>query len=212
MTSPHVTEKYSLGPVKSWVENAGNLLGDMFGISTEYGWRASDPFPDHPSGHAIDFMTPNMTTGDALSNYAVANYQALGIKYVIWNRQVWTPAQGWHPYTATTNPHTDHVHITFNDAPGAWTSQPGFVPPVNADLAAANMRPSSGDTCAWHIALPHTDPFCLISKTQTRALIGALFIAGGLAIGIVGGAFLLFYGLKRSGAVKLIPGPVRKLV
>lgn len=106
---------YSLGPVKPWVQKAADELGNLFGIKTIGGWRKTDPFPDHPSGHAIDLMT---TTGTALAEYARANAKRLGIKYIVWNRQVWSQAraaEGWRPYTGTTNPHTDHVHITFDD-------------------------------------------------------------------------------------------------
>jgi hypothetical protein len=123
----------SLGPVKDYVQGYATALASMFGIKTAGGWRASDPFPDHPSGHAVDFMITDIGTGgradkntqgkaagDALANYAVANADALGVKYVIWNHNVWTRAKGWHPYAqAGQGPHDDHVHITWNDAPGS---------------------------------------------------------------------------------------------
>lgn len=33
------------------------------------------------------------------------------IKYVIWNRQIWTPSVGWRSYTGQ-NPHTSHLHLS----------------------------------------------------------------------------------------------------
>lgn len=105
-----------LGPVKSWVAAAANEIGNLFGITRIGGWRRTDPYPDHPSGHALDFMT---NTGTALAEYARVNAARLGVKYIIWNRQQWSVAkasQGWRPYTGS-NPHTDHVHITFNPEP-----------------------------------------------------------------------------------------------
>lgn len=104
---------YSLGAVKPHVAAAANSIGPMFGIRTIYGWRPVDPFPDHPSGLALDFMIPNRQTGDALAAYVIANAGSLGVKYLIWYRQTWNPAKGWHPYTGSSNPHTDHVHVTF---------------------------------------------------------------------------------------------------
>lgn len=112
----------TLGPVKPHVATAANMIAAKFGIKTMYGWRPVDQFPDHPSGLAVDFMISNLSNGkavgDALAAFVVGNYKALGVKYVIWYRQVWNPTQGWHPYTSTNNPHTDHVHVTWNATPG----------------------------------------------------------------------------------------------
>jgi hypothetical protein len=121
-----VTGQYSLGPVKPLTEQAAYLLGPMFGIKDIGGWRQSDPFPDHPSGHALDFMIPvkgDTTVGNALAKYAQDNAGQLGVKYIVWNRQTWNPKRGtWQPYTSTSNPHTDHVHITFNDTTDAGST------------------------------------------------------------------------------------------
>jgi len=135
-SSPDKTVHYNLGPVKSWVESAAYYLGPKYGITTIGGWRATDPFPDHPSGHALDFMTSNRGTGDALAADAIANADALNVKYIIWQRRVWNP-QGWHPYTSTSNPHTDHVHITFGDKPG--TGVPAGSAPAGAAFGFPNI-------------------------------------------------------------------------
>lgn len=109
-----VSGRYDLGPVKPHVESAAYEIGPMFGISSIGGWRASDPFPDHPSGLALDFMTSDRATGDALSAYVIANARRLRVKYIIWNHRTWNVTRGtWAPYTSTSNPHTDHVHVTF---------------------------------------------------------------------------------------------------
>jgi hypothetical protein len=205
VTTPAMTQQYNLGPVKPWVQNAGDLLGPQFGIKTEYGWRKTDPFPDHPTGHAIDFMTPTKAAGDALATYAVSNYQALGIKYVIWYRQYWSPTTGWVPYTATTNPHTDHVHITFLDQPGTWTTTAGYIPVSDASLTAA-----VSDTCAWNINLPSIagiggGNICILSKPQVRGLLGGILIGGGATIAALGIILLMVYGLKQTGLKSVLP-------
>lgn len=148
-TQPEKMAHYNLGPVKSWVESAAYYLGPKYGITTIGGWRATDPFPDHPSGHALDFMVSDRARGDALANDAIANASQLGVKYIIWQRQAWNPQKGWHPYTSTNNPHTDHVHITFLDRPGSGVPTgptgavfglPGFVPtPSNVTDALSNL-------------------------------------------------------------------------
>jgi len=208
---PNVTSAYNLGPVKSWVANAGSLLGQMFGIKTEYGWRQSDQFPDHPSGHAVDFMTPNQQAGDQLAAYAVANRENLGVKYVIWNRKYYGPENGYTPvpYTATSNPHTDHVHITFTDQAAPWTTNPGFNPGAEATLTAATFNAA---TCAWTLNYPtfslgpvqSSGNTCLLSKKTVRELTGSVILSGGVLIGLVGAVLLMVYGLNRSGAAKYL--------
>jgi hypothetical protein len=60
------------------------------------------------------------TTGTPLAEYARENANTLGVSYIVWNRQIWSKkraAEGWRPYTGTSNPHTDHVHISFDEKP-----------------------------------------------------------------------------------------------
>jgi len=111
---------YYLGPPDKmkypWVQQAADLLGPMFGIKTIGGYRPSDPYPDHPGGYALDLMTYN---GQALADYAVAHADALNVDYIIWNKRSWNSRRkSWAPYTGS-NPHTDHVHITFKKTPPA---------------------------------------------------------------------------------------------
>lgn len=113
---------YQLGPVKAWVQKAGNFLGTLFGIRTEGGVRADPQFPDHPDGLAVDFMVDSHQQGQALADYVTAHAQELDVKYEIWDHRSWNPTRGsWAPYTDTSNPHTDHVHVTFNNTPPSGT-------------------------------------------------------------------------------------------
>lgn len=109
---------YTLPNVKSWVVSVANEVGNLFGIKTIGGWRATDSVSqDHPNGVALDFMT---TQGTALAEYLVANANRLGTEYVVWNRHIWSrkrASEGWRPYTGSNNPHTDHVHGTFSAKP-----------------------------------------------------------------------------------------------
>lgn len=117
---------YPLPHVKPWVVAAADEIGTKFGVKTIGGWRAQDPFPDHPSGLAVDFMINDLpnghAVGDEISQYLIDNAKRLGLKYEIWNRRSWNPTRGtWAKYTSTDNPHTDHVHATFlPDAPAGY--------------------------------------------------------------------------------------------
>lgn len=217
------TPTYNLGPVKQWVNNAAYILGPLFNIVNIGGWRESDPFPDHPSGHALDFMitqpgsTAGQKQGDALASYAVQHYQELGIKYIIWNRRYWDPQQGWGPYTGTSNPHTDHVHITFNDSPGVWTGANassfltaaysagmGNVP--NALLLANN----SDQLCAWKLNFPVFGESCIASKVFVRQAMGWILIFTGGAGMLIGIAIIAVFTFKQTAMQALIPGPAKK--
>lgn len=65
------------------------------GVSSIGGVRR-DPLPDHPSGHAIDIMVPNMGLGDTIRNDIQNQSGRFGVKYILWR-----VAQ-----------HYDHVHVT----------------------------------------------------------------------------------------------------
>lgn len=197
-----------LGPVKPHVASAANMLAAKFGIKTMYGWRPVDQFPDHPSGLAVDFMISNLSNGkavgDALAAYVVANYKALGVKYVIWYRQVWNAerlSDGWHKYTSTSNPHTDHVHVTWYATPGSGNlvdpgggTQTVGLPGVDQVQALFNLFKDINQTISFM-----TDP-----QNAVRA---GLFIAGAILIAIG-----IFRWENVSGAVQSGVSTVGKAV
>jgi hypothetical protein len=79
---------------------------------TAYGWRAVGSVPGslHPHGRAADLMISSFQQGDEIADYLVKNAATFNAQEIIWNRRIWTPSKGWHPYTGPS-PHTDHVHI-----------------------------------------------------------------------------------------------------
>lgn len=211
LLNPGVSNKYNLGPVKPWVESAAYLVGDKFGVKTIYGWRAQDPFPDHPSGHALDYMITSKAQGQAIADYLVANAGPLGVKYVIWNHQVWEasgkPVVGWHAYTSTNNPHTDHVHVTFNDTPGTGDVS---ATTVSAPTSATSSGPSTNPDCAWGAHIPVTGDVCVLTKVQVRSIVALFLVAGGVVIGLAGVALIIAMGFGGNNAVaKLVVKAVR---
>ncbi|MEO7068959.1 MAG: hypothetical protein ABI131_00540 [Nostocoides sp.] len=82
-----------------------------------------DSLPDHPSGHAIDFMIPSpfSSSGMALGNEVVsaiqANASAWHVRYLIYRQRIWFPGSGWRAMSDRGSPtanHMDHVHVTVN--------------------------------------------------------------------------------------------------
>ncbi len=88
-----------------------------FGMHDLSGVR-EDPYPDHPSGRALDFMVgadaAGQRDGDAVVAYLQDNADAFGIEYLIWRQRIWRDGQ-WAPMADRGSPtanHMDHVHIT----------------------------------------------------------------------------------------------------
>jgi hypothetical protein len=88
--------------------------------------RNGGPF-EHPKGRACDFSSQvkgfggtaaggDKIYGSNLAAYFVRNANALAVLYVIWFRQIWTPAAGWHAYSGVCGDpscdHTNHVHLS----------------------------------------------------------------------------------------------------
>jgi hypothetical protein len=90
-------------------------------------WRPPGEPYEHPKGRACDFAADagdfgGVATGSAkeygtqLAAWLVKNATALGVMYVIWFKQIWTPAGGWHAYRSgqgdPSSDHTNHVHLS----------------------------------------------------------------------------------------------------
>ena len=83
------------------------------------GTRASATDPNgHPSGLALDYMVLiNRALGDAIAQYHIDHWDALGVEYVIWQqRMLSSPSGSWKPMAdrgSTTENHMDHVHVNY---------------------------------------------------------------------------------------------------
>lgn len=109
-----------LGRVKPWVRDAAQFLSCLYDQPTLIGVAQRSRASDHPSGLAVDIMARG-AQGDRIAECALANRQALGISYVIWNQRV-NYGDGWELMSdrgGITANHKDHVHISFNGRPGS---------------------------------------------------------------------------------------------
>ena len=115
--TPRTAETYQA------VEAAG-----LIGAASCFGQRPELPTSDHPTGRACDFFfnphdPAQVAAGWRLANWLTANAAAYGVKYLIWQGQIWqSNRQGWTTYTSTVygcpNPanltgcHYDHLHLS----------------------------------------------------------------------------------------------------
>lgn len=83
---------------------------------------------EHPLGRACDWAANasgfvdaaatggDKDYGDRLAAWYVNNASALGVEYVIWYRQFWSPGSGWRSYSGANGTpaadHTNHVHVS----------------------------------------------------------------------------------------------------
>jgi len=106
-------EVVSAKGLKPHVAAAASAIANKYGIEVQ-GFAARNiagttTLSDHALGLALDAMTSSLTTGNAI----VAEYQSHPqIKYIIWQRRIWSPGRGWRGYTGA-NPHTNHAHLSF---------------------------------------------------------------------------------------------------
>ncbi|MFP5372397.1 MAG: hypothetical protein ACLGI3_16840 [Actinomycetes bacterium] len=120
MTAPtKAARTYSLGAVLPHVRQAAELIGNRFDVDTILGWRlsAKDPL-GHPAGRAIDLMTySDRAKGRAIVAYALANAEALGLQYAIFEQTYFVPGKApsrMEDRGSPTQNHMDHPHLNFH--------------------------------------------------------------------------------------------------
>jgi hypothetical protein len=109
-----------LGRVKPWARDAARFLACLYGRPDLIGVAGRARHSDHPSGLAVDFMMRG-ERGDRLAACALANQEALGISYVIWEQRI-NFGDGWQRMEdrgGDTENHVDHVHVSFERRPGS---------------------------------------------------------------------------------------------
>jgi hypothetical protein len=104
------------------------------GRALDYGF---DVFDSAQRADAEDVLNWLLSTDRHGNQHAVA--RRLGVMYIIWNRRIWKAyqaSQGWQSYDGS-NPHTDHIHISFSWAGArqrtSWWSAGPTTPPGPTD-------------------------------------------------------------------------------
>lgn len=103
---------------------------------------------DHNTGDAQDYGIPDEETANNLISDLQTNAEKDKVKYIIYNKKIWNPSisNEWRPYTGS-NPHTDHVHVSYNrqygGAPTATSQEDlynGLNDPYYAQFGELNMN------------------------------------------------------------------------
>jgi hypothetical protein len=110
------------GPIHPDAQAAANAVVSNVpgaGSITLGGTRPSAADPGgHPSGLAVDYMVlSDAALGDAIVAYHIANWDTLGVEYIIWQqRYLGSPGGSWSYMedrgSGTAN-HMDHPHVNY---------------------------------------------------------------------------------------------------
>ena len=92
----------------------------------------------HSYGNAIDIGGSQQEL-DQIATWAARHAQQLGISQVIYQTSIWTPGEGWHPYSGV--PHTNHVHLT---GPEVYSDTSPSYPVVNWQPRPPQQPTSTG--------------------------------------------------------------------
>jgi hypothetical protein len=92
---------------------------------------------DHNTGDALDIGITDLKQGELVASKLIKEAQDRGIKYIIWNNKIWNPsvAPDWRDYNGS-NPHTSHIHVSFNRGNTTTGNQEG-------GLAVRNNNPGN---------------------------------------------------------------------
>lgn len=92
-----------------------------YGIDGVIGGYREDPFPDHPSGQALDIMMrgdahdeKDVIDGHQIAAFLMINARELGIKYMVWRQHIWYPGREWRlmgDRNDWTHNHMNHIHV-----------------------------------------------------------------------------------------------------
>lgn len=125
------------GGVQPWVAWSGNVINAIFGpLPGGIGGVGPRSGPsDHPTGHALDFMVGDTSSGHALgdrvSRFLMSNWVDHAVKYLIWKQRI-THGGTWRDMASRGNrtaDHWDHPHVSYKGQPGP--NYDGPATPVN---------------------------------------------------------------------------------
>ncbi|MEQ7126925.1 M23 family metallopeptidase [Actinopolymorpha sp. B11F2] len=151
---------------------------------------------DHSGGRAVDAMLPfdDYQSADAkaygwkVARWVVANRSALGVKYIIFDKKIWSVArqsEGWRDYrhyqgcTSDTCLHYDHVHVSVYGNAGRLPDTGDWVTPVAP--GSYHLTARFGD-CSSRWEACHTGlDFAASQGTPARAAAAGTVVFAGRA-------------------------------
>lgn len=140
MALPNVVT--NIGAVRPHVRPVAEEIATKFAPIYFLWGKSNGTTGEHPKGLALDFSIlefgrgvsdpgrARTSLGQKIADYVWANRSRLNVWYVIWNRKIISANRDsyayhrWVTYKGSSNPHTDHVHVSF------WGTGTYAPPPV----------------------------------------------------------------------------------
>ena len=114
----NTSSSFEINPMaqKTWDDISSKFKGvTNLGIGGD--WKHKLRTSDHNTGNALDIGINSITAGNQIAQKLINEASDRNIKYLIFNRRIWSPNSGWQTYTPNeqngNDPHTDHVHTSF---------------------------------------------------------------------------------------------------
>lgn len=151
------------GPTRDKAEELWQYMHSR-GVDLKRLWGMG-PGDEHGVGRALDLMITGVagsddTAGDLIASYLWANRKRLGVKWIIWDRNIRSTTPGksgkWEPYRGKS-PHTDHVHVFFGTG--------AYVPPTPPAGGGGGDKGVAG---WWHVDPRRVTSFLWGLKGGTR--------------------------------------------
>jgi hypothetical protein len=130
---------------------------------------------DHNQGNAVD-ITHDPGSGCDGNTIAALAINDPRMKYVIWNRRIYSRArasEGWRAYTGE-NPHTHHCHISIETASRddtrhwAWADPNAPVTPLPPTNGGGDAGPNGGGDAYPGVMLRRGSTGTLVRRVQER--------------------------------------------
>jgi len=160
------------GGLRAGTREVGDFVKVTFAGVSGYGGYSCRPntantaqLSVHGSGRAIDIMIPlksgdaDNARGDQIANYLVQNAEAIGVQFIIWDRNDWGASRAAPKLRAYggPHPHTDHLHVELSPAGAAkmtaWFAQNTPPPPSSstATVTASALNLRTGPSTAYAV-------------------------------------------------------------
>lgn len=165
--------KTNLGNIRTHTRHVFEEIAEKWAVYYAWGIGSSG---EHAEGRALDFMTLTAdkqsyrkAVGDAIADYLWRHRERLGVWYIIWYRRIIsTNSSGyahnrWTDYRGS-NPHTDHVHVSF------WDNPPTYRGPNGEDDEVTPQDIEKVAERASDMVLKRTDVVMNKSTGKPRAL------------------------------------------
>jgi len=95
---------------------------------------------------------------------------------------------------------TQAVQTIVSTIPGLAANEPASSAVTSGSAIVAATTGTAGGACLWNLSLPVVGSFCVLTKTEARAMIAGLILGMSGVVGIIGLGLIVVEGFASTGA------------